>query len=277
MTSQEKGEKGYSEHVNKMYTDLASEVSTLKPEGRCACSCKKEAEKSAQYAKGLGYSEADLELAQKLDIKLCLGCGDPVTVVELHEGEVGMDLGSGGGFDAFKAARIVGTSGKVVGIDANEAMITLARKKAEIASGLGITNVEFIQGALEKLPLPDNFATAAWSNCVFNLAADKQMAIKEVFRTLQPGGRFIYSDVIALGEMTEELKKEISMQTCCISRATPVSQLEEMLKNAGFENIKIQLKDSREYLERWTGGTKHEAEAKEKVKSAYVYAYKPKN
>lgn len=268
-------ESNYTQLLDQAYSDLVSKVSTSECQSGCACASKKQREESPEYAKQLGYSEDEVELAKKLGIVICLGCGSPVSVVDLKEGEVGIDLGSGGGFDAFLAGKIIGPTGKVIGIDRNDRMIRVANEKRELAKREGIVNVEFIKGELEALPLPDGFADVAWSNCVFNLAQDKQKAFHEVFRVLRAGGRFIYSDVIALGKMTKEMQQSTAMQTFCIARATPIEELRVMLETAGFTRVRIMEKDSRAYLDHWTTGTGVEAEAAEKVRSAYIFAYKP--
>jgi ubiquinone/menaquinone biosynthesis C-methylase UbiE len=182
-----------------------------------------------------------------------LGCGNPLAFATLQDGETVLDLGSGGGFDCFIARRQVGEQGRVIGVDMTAEMIDLARANA---SRLGYTNVEFIEGAIEALPVNDETADVIISNCVINLSLDKQSVFKEAFRVLKPGGRFSVSDVVATAELPEMIRQELRLHAGCVAGAEHIAVLQELLHNAGFIEIKLTPKDtSREILSSWMPGT----------------------
>jgi len=159
--------------------------------------------------KALDYAEKDLSLAPG-EANLGLGCGNPISKAELKAGEIVLDLGSGAGFDAFLAAQRVGESGKVIGVDMTHEMIEKARFNAE---KLNVSNAEFRQGEIEKLPVPDSSVDVVISNCVINLSPDKSAVFKEIHRTLKPGGRIIISDILRSGEMPEEIRSNPAAYT----------------------------------------------------------------
>lgn len=159
--------------------------------------------------KALDYAEKDLSLAPG-EANLGLGCGNPISKAELKAGEIVLDLGSGAGFDAFLAAQRVGESGKVIGVDMTHEMIEKARVNAE---KLNVSNAEFRQGEIEKLPVPDSSVDVVISNCVINLSPDKSAVFKEIHRTLKPGGRIIISDILRSGEMPEEIRSNPAAYT----------------------------------------------------------------
>jgi len=159
--------------------------------------------------KALDYAEKDLSLAPG-EANLGLGCGNPISKAELKPGEIVLDLGSGAGFDAFLAAQRVGESGKVIGVDMTHEMIEKARFNAE---KLNVSNAEFRQGEIEKLPVPDSSVDVVISNCVINLSPDKSAVFKEIHRTLKPGGRIIVSDILRSGEMPEEIRSNPAAYT----------------------------------------------------------------
>lgn len=167
-----------------------------------------------------------------------LGCGVPTEVAQLAEGETVLDLGSGAGGDALISARRVGPNGKVYGVDMTDEMLAQARANA---AAVGATNVEFLKGYLEEIPLPDNSVDVALSNCVINLAADKQVVLREAARVIKPGGRIAFSDVIAAENMPDDVRADLQQWTGCIAGALTRAQFQQYLSDAGFENISIEI------------------------------------
>jgi ubiquinone/menaquinone biosynthesis C-methylase UbiE len=185
-----------------------------------------------------------------------LGCGNPHAIACLKSGETVLDLGSGGGFDCFLAARAVGHTGHVIGVDMTPEMITKSRGNAQKT---GFENVEFRLGELENLPVADGIVDVILSNCVINLSPEKQRIFNEAFRVLKPGGRLAISDVVQTAEMPEHIKKDMSMHTACIAGASPISELESMLRKAGFGNIRIAPKaESKDFIRDWAPGSRIE-------------------
>jgi arsenite methyltransferase len=181
-----------------------------------------------------------------------LGCGNPTALAELHEGEVVLDLGSGGGIDVLLSAARVGPSGKAYGLDMTDEMLALARRNAEAA---GATNVEFLKGDIESIPLPDNSVDVIISNCVINLSADKSKVLKEAFRVLKPGGRFAVSDVVVRGDVPREVRRSMELWVGCVAGALEENEFKSLLAQAGFENADIEptrvykVDDARVFLE----------------------------
>jgi arsenite methyltransferase len=166
-----------------------------------------------------------------------LGCGDPITLAGLAPGSTVLDLGSGGGLDCFLAAKQVGPTGRVIGVDMTPEMLERARAAAE---KMAITNVEFRYGFLEELPVEDNHVDVILSNCVINLAPDKAPVFAEAFRVLKPGGLFSVSDIVIRGELSAELKKDMEAWSACVSGAMPEQEYIEKLAAAGFTDIQVQ-------------------------------------
>jgi len=216
----------------------------------------------------LGYSADDL-MSVPGGSDMGLGCGNPKVIASLEEGETVVDLGSGGGFDCFLASREVGNSGRVIGVDMTPAMLSKARKNAKTGS---YSNVEFRLGEIEFLPVANETADVVISNCVINLSPDKQQVFHEMFRILKPGGRVAVSDVVASRELPDEVKNDLELYSACISGASLIEELEEYMKQAGFEDISITPKDdSAEFIRDWAPGKKIE----ELVISAYIQATRP--
>jgi arsenite methyltransferase len=199
----------------------------------------------------IGYTDKELTSVPE-GSNLGLGCGNPQAIAALKKGETVLDLGSGAGFDVFLAARQIGEEGKVIGLDMTPEMISKARTNA--ARG-NFTNVEFILGEIENIPVPDNTADVIISNCVINLSPEKQNVFNESFRVLKPGGRLAITDNIATAELPEEIKNSLEHYSACISGAALIGDLENMLRTAGFTKIKIEPIDKRRKLvsERTTG------------------------
>lgn len=228
--------------VKKTYTQYAT------CSGSCSCSCK-----ANKYAQDLGYTPADLQDADETGS--CLSCGNSVGIADLREGETVLDLGCGGGFECRLAARRVGPTGRVFGVDMTEEMIKLAIRstKPEI-----FPQVRFIQGNIEDVGSMEgfsNFFDVVISNCVFNLSPEKQKVIDGAFEVLKAGGRLIFSDPVALKPIPEATRRDMASYTSCMANATPIDELSKMLSTSGFENIRIEVKnDSSAYISKWTPG-----------------------
>lgn len=166
-----------------------------------------------------------------------LGCGNPTLLAELKLGETVLDLGSGGGIDVLLSAKRVGPTGKAYGLDMTDEMLALARENQKKA---GATNVEFLQGAIENIPLPDNSVDVIISNCVINLSGDKDRVLREAFRVLRPGGRFAISDVVVRGEMPVEIRRSMELWVGCIAGALEEYEYRDKLYGAGFEAVEIE-------------------------------------
>jgi SAM-dependent methyltransferase len=216
----------------------------------------------------LGYTEADLAAVPD-GADLGLGCGNPQAIAALRPGERVLDLGSGGGFDAFLAARQVGPAGKVIGVDMTPEMIALARGNA---AKVGLNHVEFRLGDIEQLPVDDASIDVIMSNCVINLAPDKPAVFREAWRVLARGGRLAISDMVAIGDLPGAIAQDPTAYTGCIAGATPVGELERMIAEAGFADVKVTVEpQSRDLVEDWSPGTG----AANVVASALIEAIKP--
>jgi SAM-dependent methyltransferase len=216
----------------------------------------------------LGYSQADLDAVPE-GADMGLGCGNPRAIASLKPGEVVVDLGSGGGFDAFLASAEVGEQGRVIGIDMTPTMVSKARANAEKGQ---YTNVEFRLGEIEHLPVANDTVDVIISNCVINLSPDKAQVFRDAFRILKPGGRLAISDVVASTEMPEDMKNDPLLHAGCMAGASLVEELEAIMQDAGFTNIYIAPKDeSREFIKDWAPGRGVE----DYVLSATIEAVKP--
>lgn len=194
----------------------------------CGCSNVEFSIMAEDYAKLPGYVP---------DADLALGCGLPTEFAQIKPGNTVVDLGSGAGNDCFIARSIVGESGRVIGIDMTEAMISKARTNAE---KLGFKNVEFRLGDIDSMPIDDNTADVVVSNCVMNLVPNKQKAFAETFRIIKSGGHFSISDIVLQGELSDELRNEATLYAGCISGAVQKDEYLQIIKEAGFTNIAIQ-------------------------------------
>jgi arsenite methyltransferase len=170
-------------------------------------------------------------------IKASLGCGNPTALAELKPDEVVLDLGSGGGIDVLLSARRVGPTGKAYGLDMTDEMLALAEENKRKS---GLTNVEFLKGDIENIPLPHQSVDVIISNCVINLSSDKDRVLKEAFRVLKPGGRFAVSDVVVRGHVPVEIKKSLELWAGCVAGALSEEEYLEKLAKAGFDNISIE-------------------------------------
>jgi ubiquinone/menaquinone biosynthesis C-methylase UbiE len=203
------------------------------------------------------------------DANLGLGCGNPTAMGKLKAGETVLDLGSGGGFDCFIAAKQVGGRGHVIGVDMTPEMLSKARENAE---KMGTTNVEFRLGEIEHLPVADNSVDVIISNCVINLSPEKGQVIKDAYRVLKPGGRLAISDVVATCEIPEQLQEQAELMTGCISGAVHIDRIRNLLVETGFKDVSIEIKPySKELVSEWFPGSG----AENYVASADIEAIKP--
>ena len=217
----------------------------------CAPSCCGTAAPDA-VSHALGYSEAETA-AIPVGANMGLGCGNPQAIANLRPGETVLDLGSGGGFDCFLAARQVGDNGHVIGVDMTPAMVSKARVNAEHA---GYGNVEFRLGEIEHLPVADGSVDVILSNCVVNLSPDKARVFRDCFRVLKPGGRLAISDVVAFADIPAHIQEDMALLTGCMAGASLIHDLEEMLAVAGFQHICIAPKEeSKSFIREWAPGT----------------------
>lgn len=225
-------EKEIKEHIQKRYGQHA-----LLAQSQGASCCGPSSQSCCQpTAERLGYTAEELKKLPETVVNAAAGCGNPHAIAGLKEGEKVLDLGSGGGIDVFIAAQNVGPSGKAVGVDMTDEMLDLARKNAE---EIGLSNVEFRKGDIEDLPCDDSEFDVIISNCVINLAPDKDKVFREAYRVLKPGGRIAVSDIVTKGVLPEKIRKNLDSWASCVSGAIPVDEYLGKLGAAGFENTHI--------------------------------------
>jgi len=263
-----------ADDVRQNVRDSYAEVAEASNNGGCCgevascCGVSDDTAINTLVSTRMGYSEEDLKNVPS-GADMGLGCGNPRAIASLKPGEVVMDLGSGGGFDAFLAAHEVGESGRVIGIDMTPTMISKARKNAEKGK---FSNVEFRLGEIEHLPVPDNTADVIMSNCVINLSPNKAQVFRDAFRALKLGGRLAISDVVATCEMPDDMKNDPVLHAGCMAGASMVDDLIAMIGDAGFEQIVVEPKDeTREFIRDWAPGRGVE----DYVVSARIEAVKP--
>jgi SAM-dependent methyltransferase len=264
------------ESVREKYGQAALRVHTG---GSCCCGA------SAAFGGSCDPITSDLynaDQAQQIPeeaLRASLGCGNPTALAQLNAGETVLDLGSGGGIDVLLSPKRVGPSGKAYGLDMTDEMLALARENQHKA---GITNVEFLKGEIEDIPLPDNSVDVIISNCVINLSADKGRVLREAFRVLKPGGRFAVSDVVVRGDVPEEVRRNVLLWVGCIAGALKDTEYVSTLTNAGFGSVEIEptrvysVEDARAFL--ISEGVDVDAIAPQvegKFMSAFVRARKP--
>ena len=237
----------------------------------CGCGptcCGSPAVSADSLSQGMGYSAAEV-VAVPQGANLGLGCGNPQALAALRLGETVLDLGSGAGFDAFLAARQVGDTGRVIGVDMTPAMVSKARANAEAG---GYRNAEFRLGEIEALPVADARVDVIISNCVINLSPDKPQVFAEAYRVLKPGGRLAISDVVAFAELPDAIRQDLTLYTGCMAGASLVAEVEAMLEASGFAQIRVTPKDeSRSFIRDWAPGT----DVADYVVSAMIEAIKP--
>jgi len=225
------------------------------------------------------YSETETGALPKEAVTASLGCGNPTAMITLTAGETVLDLGSGGGIDVLLSAKRVGPTGKVYGLDMTDEMIALARENQRKAKA---TNVEFLKGEIEAVPLPDATVDVVISNCVINLSSDKDRVLREAFRVLKPGGRFAVSDVVVRGPVPHDIRRNVELWVGCAAGALDESTYREKLKTAGFESVEIErwriydVSDARDFLS--GAGVDVDAIApavRDSFASAFIRAQKP--
>lgn len=220
-----------------------------------------------EMSKKMGYTVEELSTIPD-GANMGLSCGNPQAIADLKAGEIVVDLGSGGGFDCFLAAPKVGPTGKVIGIDMTPEMISKARKNAEKP---GFENVEFRLGEIENLPIANDYVDVIISNCVINLSPNKGKVFQEAYRVLKSGGRLAVSDVVMKASLPEELQSNMQLYSGCITGASTIEELTQLLKQSGFKNISITIKeDSMDFIKEWVPAYKVE----EYIVSAIIRAEK---
>lgn len=255
--------------VRSAYGDVAKANSEKKGCGNSRSCCGVSAKLDSEYCKELGYTQEELDSAPS-GSNMGLGCGNPQAIAALKSGEVVLDLGAGGGFDAFLAARKVGPTGKVYGVDMTPEMLSQAR---ESAAENGYRNVEFLLGEIEHLPLPNNTVDVIISNCVINLSTNKESVFTESFRVLKEGGRLAISDMVAYKPLPKEMVENKDLYCNCISGAITMEEIKAILVKAGFTDIVIEPQEnSRMFVKDWVPGS----DSENYVVSAKIQAVKPK-
>jgi len=219
--------------VRERYGDIAKQGSSCCGPAKSCCGS---TDLAQDISKNIGYSQEDLNAVPE-GANLGLGCGNPVALASLKEGEVVLDLGSGAGFDCFLAAKQVGKTGKVIGVDMTAEMLERARENTRKGN---FDNVEFRLGEIENLPVGDNQVDIIISNCVINLSPNKERVFKEAFRVLRPGGRLMVSDIVLLKELPEEIKNSVAAYISCIAGATTKKEYLKEIQEAGFKETKVQ-------------------------------------
>ncbi len=262
--------------VREKYGAIATSVATASPNTGCcgptACGC------GDPITSNL-YSEAETSGLPADAVAASLGCGNPTALLALEPGQTVLDLGSGGGIDVLLSAKRVGPAGKAYGLDMTDEMLALARENQRKA---GATNVEFLKGTIEHIPLPDNSVDVIISNCVINLSGDKDAVLREAFRVLKPGGRFAVSDVVVRGDVPADIRRSMELWVGCIAGALEETEFAAKLQAAGFSNVEIEpwrvykIDDARAFLmESGVDVDRLAPEVEDRFASAFIRAQKP--
>lgn len=256
------------DELRQSVRDSYAKIANQEVSGCCDSSASPNCCSANTGSAALGYSEAEMgSVPQGADMGL--GCGNPGAIAAIKAGETVLDLGSGGGFDCFLAAQQVGETGRVYGVDMTPDMISKARKNVEKTE---FNNVEFRLGEIEYLPIADHSVDVIISNCVINLSPNKGQVFKDAFRVLKTGGRLAISDIVASVDLPDDIKQDIQLLSGCMAGASVVDELQQMLMDAGFQDIRIAPKDeSREFIKNWA--PEHKIE--DLVTSATIEAIKP--
>lgn len=238
------------QNVRNSYSEVAEASNQESDCGNSSSCCGVSSDAAIQtlVSTRMGYSDEDLKSVPK-GADMGLGCGNPRALASIQEGETILDLGSGGGFDCFLAAAETGVNGSVIGVDMTPSMISKARENADKGK---YHQVEFRLGEIENLPVADSAIDVIISNCVINLSTDKARVFEESFRVLKPGGRLAISDVVASAELPDSIRNDLQLYSGCMAGASHISELQEILENTGFNNIRITPKDeSKEFIKDW--------------------------
>ena len=239
--------------IREAYAEVAEADSSASccGEATSCCGVSDDEQINSIISSRLGYSQDDRDLVPE-GADMGLGCGNPRAIASLKQGETVLDLGSGGGFDAFLAAQEVGVDGHVIGVDMTPTMISKARANAEKGK---FSQVEFRLGEIEHLPVADNSIDVIISNCVINLSPDKSQVFREMLRVLKVGGRLAISDVVATTELPESMRNDTYLHSACVSGAALIDDLILIMQQSGFDNVRIEPKDeSREFIRDWVPG-----------------------
>jgi SAM-dependent methyltransferase len=265
-----------ADEIRQNVRNSYSEVAEASNSGDCCgeqsscCGVSSDAAINTLVSTRLGYSEGDLDSVPD-GADMGLGCGNPRAIASIKPGETVLDLGSGGGFDCFLAAAETGESGHVIGVDMTPTMVSKARNNADKGH---YSQVEFRLGEIEYLPLANDTVDVIISNCVINLSPDKKRVFSEAFRVLKNGGRLAISDVVASTELPPEIRDDLQLYSGCMAGASHIRELEQILADSGFTDIRIAPKDeSKEFIKDWAPGRGVE----EYVVSATIEAVKPAN
>ena len=263
------------EIVRERYAEAATQVQT----GRSSCCSSASTSNCCDPITSNLYDAGQAGEVPDAALKASLGCGNPTALADLKAGETVLDLGSGGGIDVILSARRVGPTGKAYGLDMTDEMLALAE---ENKGKSGLTNVEFLRGEIESIPLPDNSVDVIISNCVINLSGDKDRVLREAFRVLKPGGRFAVSDVVVRGEVPAAIRKSMELWIGCIAGALSEDDYRSKLATAGFTAIDVEVtraydaEDARTFLaSEGLGGDAVAKEVDGKFVSAFIRATKP--
>ena len=258
--------------VREKYGEIARTVGKTGCCGPTACGC------GGPITSDL-YSGGETEGLPAEAVAVSLGCGNPTALIDLQPGQTVLDLGSGGGIDVLLSAKRVGPTGKVYGLDMTDEMLALARENQQ---RVGATNVEFLKGTIEAIPLPDQSVDVIISNCVINLSVDKDAVLREAFRVLKPGGRFAVSDVVIRGEVPAEVRRSMELWVGCVAGALRDDEYRSKLTAAGFASVELdawrvyRVDDARTFLaEAGVDVDRVAPEIDGKVASAFIRARKP--
>lgn len=258
------------DEVRQAVRQRYARVAEQEAEG-CGCAtecCATQDSDAGTQSLAMGYS-AEETAAVPEGADMGLGCGNPRAIASLAPGETVLDLGSGGGFDCFLAARQIGEQGRVIGVDMTPEMVAKARANAERG---GYDNVEFRLGEIEHLPVADASVDVIISNCVINLSPDKARVFAEAWRVLRPGGRLAIADVVARNALPAHIREDMALYTGCVGGASTVDEIEQMLRAVGFEDIHVRARDeSRAFIRDWAPGT----DIADRVVSASIEANRP--